>query len=594
MKFVTQTVGANTSIVETTGISVAQYLSSPATYDALPLGFAIVDTASAITAAIVTLAADTHLTQITSTTGGVAVSFATFKTALAALDKVVGGYAVSDTAATIQAKLVKLATDITNIQAIIPTDAPVTLDVATFVANSAILAKVSGGVVVSDTAVAVLANLAPLALDLTSVNQIVISSGPALTVNAAKFANREPVFAKVSGGVKVQDLAANIVANLGALASGAAAISKIVSSDVEVTVTVDQFLANQAALDKLKGGFMVSDTGAALQSGIDALEKDASHITGITVTSGAVTVSDASFKADLPVLTLMQSGFAVSDTAATLQNDIAALGAQSAHITGLTSTDKTMTFSVANFKAYTALLDTVTGGVAIQDTSAAITARLAALNANSAHITGIAATDGYVNVLAATFVADLPMLSKVSTGVEIADTSANFMANDIAILSNFSHVQAIDFTDAGTPSLVFSPTEAYLAQPILAKVVDNYVLNVKSGSNITTTGHGDGLKIKAIPGIDVITGGGNSEAFVFHDGFQQATITDFSAHTTAPTADSIQLDAVDFGSFQNMMNHDVTNHGANVWLTGSNGDTLVIDNMTSQTLGTLGANFKFA
>ena len=107
--FDTKTDAAGTTIVEIAAPTVAQYLASPSTYDAMPGGFFIIDTATNIESAILILAADPHLKRIESTAGLVTVSAAKFVAAKVGLDKVAGGFIVADTAAVIEAKLAALA-----------------------------------------------------------------------------------------------------------------------------------------------------------------------------------------------------------------------------------------------------------------------------------------------------------------------------------------------------------------------------------------------------------------------------------------------------------------------------------------------------
>jgi len=109
-----------------------------------------------------------------------------------------------------------------------------------------------------------------------------------------------------------------------------------------------------------------------------------------------------------------------------------------------------------------------------------------------------------------------------------------------------------------------------------------------------TTGHGNFLTIGDVPTTDTINGGGTNETFVFGAGLGHATLVDFSSHLTGTTHDTIQLSALDFGSFTALTGQEASQHGSDVWLQSkTSSDLIVIDNLTTQTLGALSADFRF-
>ncbi len=148
------------------------------------------------------------------------------------------------------------------------------------------LDKLSGGFVISDQAATIEGALSALAGD-ASIKSIVATDGPVLVSEAAFAANRLALD-KVVNGFGIVDTAADIVSSLASLTADAANIASLQASDVSPVVTAAQFAASQSLLDKLPGGFAVSDTGANLLSELSALTADAIHIDRAIVASGAV------------------------------------------------------------------------------------------------------------------------------------------------------------------------------------------------------------------------------------------------------------------------------------------------------------------
>ncbi len=120
---------------------MADYLNVPSLYDQIPGGFAISDTASAIAANIGSLN-NSHINSITATGGTVTVSCATFLANQTTLDKVVGGFAISDMAAEISADLNQLTdSNITSIN--ISDNAAVGVDVAELTSDAPQIGKLA-------------------------------------------------------------------------------------------------------------------------------------------------------------------------------------------------------------------------------------------------------------------------------------------------------------------------------------------------------------------------------------------------------------------------------------------------------------------
>ena len=129
--------------------------------------------------------------------------------------------------------------------------------------------------------------------------------------------------ASASIGTIVSDTASNVVSYLSLLQGNLAKIAEINLSSGSLTVQAGALAADRAALDKVIGGFSVSDSAAALLPLLATLASD-THVTSISVKSGTVDVSVATYLADRAGLDKIGNRFTITDTAA----NIAAASAQ--------------------------------------------------------------------------------------------------------------------------------------------------------------------------------------------------------------------------------------------------------------------------
>jgi hypothetical protein len=229
-----------------------------------------------------------HIAAITATGGVATVNVATFSAYKSALNDIVGGFAVTDTVANVQANLAALQADAANIAAITATGGPVSVSAATFLADQAALSKIAGMVNVADTAVNIQASLAALQTAAADID-VITATGGVVTVNVATFTADQPLLNKTVGGFEVSDTAANIQASLvtlAALSADASNIAAIVATGGTVSVNVATFAADQAGLNDIVGGFNISDTSATVQANLAALQADSSHIAAITALYG--------------------------------------------------------------------------------------------------------------------------------------------------------------------------------------------------------------------------------------------------------------------------------------------------------------------
>ncbi|MGO9954840.1 MAG: beta strand repeat-containing protein, partial [Solirubrobacteraceae bacterium] len=107
----------------------------------------------------------------------------------------------------------------------------------------------------------------------------------ATAISKLENANSSPVL------LAVDDTAADIENGLKTLVADTGEIASITASDAPVVVSVATFLADQPALDKIVGGFAISDTAADVAQNLDALTAALSagtNITSIALTDGGV------------------------------------------------------------------------------------------------------------------------------------------------------------------------------------------------------------------------------------------------------------------------------------------------------------------
>jgi hypothetical protein len=122
------------------------------------------------------------------------------------------------------------------------------------------------------------------------------------------------------------------------------------------------FQASRAALDQVAGGYSIVDSAANIQPNLAALQADASHIASVSLTSGVVTVNVAAFLAEQAVLNKIVGGFAVADTGANVQAQLGALEQDAGQIKSVTLNDSTaaspgvLTLKAADARADAAIL----------------------------------------------------------------------------------------------------------------------------------------------------------------------------------------------------------------------------------------------
>uniref|UniRef100_UPI0025D15636 hypothetical protein n=1 Tax=uncultured Rhodoblastus sp. TaxID=543037 RepID=UPI0025D15636 len=362
--------------------------------------------------------------------------------------------------------------------------------------------------------------------------------------------------------------------------------------------SIAYFLTKQATLDKIAGGFAISDTAQHIEHDLWALLADASYINSITA-SGLVGVSAATFVADRAVLDKISGGFGIVDTAADIKtyldflsdpsivavtiSDNAAVGANVAQLTS----DATTIVELRN-------ADGTPFHLAISDTAANIQNGIGALVANTSHIGSITASGGPASFSTAVFAADQPTLNKIVGGFGIKDTAAKVSGSLDALQGDVADIASIKFSDASPPTLNISSAQLSADAAALAKIASPYILDVANASGSSSyIGYGNGLVFNIGGGTtSTIKGGGLNESFVFAAGFKAATISEFATHNGVAANDTISLAKSDFADWATLLSDAHTGAGGSIsFVSQTSGATLTLAGVSVSAFEKVGAPY---
>ena len=205
------------------------------------------------------------------------------------------------------------------------------------------------------------------------------------------------------------------------------------------------------------------------------------------------------------------------------------------------------------------------------------------------HIIGVDVTSGTVSVSVAKFEKYQNVLNKISGGFSISDSSTNVQPELSALKADLANINSISFTNASPAIEITAGADA----GVLAKITGAYILDVHNvDGSWTTTGHGNDLTIHDKPSADTITGGGSGEDFVFDAGFGSATLVDFHNHLTGPTHDTVTLPSSEFGTSVTALLHDDAKKMGTSVLISSGSDQLTLEHTTIPQLQLVSTDFK--
>src|SRR5271165_3906503 len=319
-----------------------------------------------------------------------------------------------------------------------------------------------------------------------------VTSTGLVAVSVSTFLADQSTLDQTAGGFVISDAAAAITANLDQLSDPN--ISAITISDNgQVAPSVQQLTTDATAIGKLMNAgpgptlLAINDTAADVQAGLSTLVADTGEIASITASIGPVVVSVATFLADQSALDKIVGGFAISDTALDVALDLNALNADT-NITSIALRDggtPTLSLSIGEALDDKLALSEITSPhttVIADSAPASITSTQAQfLSGENISVTG-------APVIATGTVSTMAILAKIVTSLLVSqgytlavlDTAANIEGLTIAQINNLSArvvllLQASDTNVALTANLAASLEAA------------NMTVTAPSGSSVTLT-----------------------------------------------------------------------------------------------------------
>ncbi len=486
--------------VSDTAANIASNITALHAYVSSIASIALTDASPVVTLTAAQLVANASL--LLKITGSYSIALSGTATAAQVLGanstlvgKLSAGFAVSDTAANVSGSLDALQARAGTIASIALTDGSpvVTLTAAQLLSDSAVLLKIGGaygitvsgtvtavqaatvqlplvpklatGLVVSDTAAAVVTNLAGLQARSSGIASIALTDGsPVLSLTTAQFIADTTVLLLITGSYSIS---------------------------LSTTSTVAQAIgANTSLLAKVVSGLAMSDTAANVASGLDALQARTGTIASIVLTDGSPVLSLAGGQliADASVLLKISSAYhiALSGTVTAAQ----AIGANATLVTKLTTglvVSDTAANVATNLDALRAL-GTAIAAIGLTDVSPVLTLTAAKLISDLAALQLIGGNYGIALSGSATVAQALgvngTLLAKLTAGFAVSDTAATVASNLGALqtLAVGSKLASISLTDIGTPTITVTSTTLVADAGALAVISSVYTLVVSSGT----------------------------------------------------------------------------------------------------------------
>jgi hypothetical protein len=284
-------------------VSVSYYLANQATLDQQnPDGYDILDTAANITANLNQLNDPDILAIEVSDNGNVGVSIQQLTSDATTIGKLKNAnlspalLAINDTAADVQAGLSTLAKDASEIASITASGGSVFVSASSFPVYQPALDKIVTGFSIADTAAHITEDLGQL--NDPKVSAIKIQDNGQISASVAQLTADATAIGKLENAngsavlLAINDTAGDVQTGLSTLVQDTGEIGSITTSYGPIVVSAATFLADQSTLDKIVGGFDVADSAANLVADLSTLNAD-SNVDAITADIGAATLSGA-------------------------------------------------------------------------------------------------------------------------------------------------------------------------------------------------------------------------------------------------------------------------------------------------------------
>jgi hypothetical protein len=291
---------------------------------------------------------------------------------------------------------------------------------------------------------------------------VTVTNGQPVVVSVSKFEADQATLDGTPGGFDILDSAAHISSDLDQLNNDSHIDAITISDNGQVGASVQQLTSDTTAIGNLEnanlspGLLAINDTVADVEAGLSTLVRDRAEIGSITASNGPVVVSAATFLADQSTLDKIVGGFAISDTANVIEADLDRLN--DPNISAITISDNgQIDVSVAQLtKDATAIGDLENANesavlLAINDTTGDVETSLSTLVQDTGEIDSITASFGPIVVSVATFLADQSTLDKTVGGFDVTDAADNLVA-ELSALNADPGVAAIT-ADIGEATL---------------------------------------------------------------------------------------------------------------------------------------------
>ena len=481
-------------------VSVATFLADQSSLDQTPGGFDILDTASAISTSLDQLN-DPNIDVITILGNGqVDASVRQLTTDATAIGKLQNPnaspvlLAINDTAADVEAGLSTLAADTGEIASITASNGPVVVSAATFLADQPALDKIVGGFAIADTAFDVAQDLNALNAD-TNITSIALTDGgtPTLSLSIGEALNDTLALSEIMSPhttVIADSAPASITITQAQFLSGENI--SVTGAPVIATGTV----STMAILAKIVTSLLVSqgytlavlDTAANIE-GLTIAQINNLSARGVLLlqasdTSVALMASDAALleAANMTVTAPSGSIVTVTDTRANLNAMSAATiaGLPALGVSGIVSTTGPVTISVAQALALEGANLEITGpnGASVSVTLSDLASNLATLTPSQ--IAALPATG--VSAIAVSNSANLALSVAQAQALEASSLKVTpLTGNTVTISDSAADIATLSATQ-------FSGLPAIGVSGVSVSDLNNLTLSVAQATALETSG----------------------------------------------------------------------------------------------------------
>ncbi len=388
-----------------------------------------------------------------------------------------------------------------------------------------------------------------------------------ITITALEGANDTSALAKLSGTYKVaiSDTAANVGTHIDGLQALAAALgTKLTtlgltdSGTPTVTITSAQAASDVSAIndiDKTSGTYhlTVSDTAANVSTNIAALVSLGTKLTTITLTDSgtpALTLTDAQYTGDTTTLAKISGSYNLALTAVSYANAATRIALTKVISITIADTAANLSTNLNSIQTIAAASGSKLIGISVTNNTTPVTFTYTQLGTDATALGLFSGTYSFnVTAVAIANAATVLAVSHV-TAVNISDTSANVVSN-IGTLQTYaaaSQLTGIVFTSGTTMTL--TAAQAASDASAIEKITSTYTLTISdTAANVQSN----------LGGLQTL------ETAIGATKFSSVTLTDGTEPTLTISASQGTSDAIVIGKITSAYHLIVSDTSANVW-----------------------------